>query len=94
MLTFSDVHRHEPDEWSSKGEIFTKTERLAELKRLVEGNRFLIAEHWHYRGSRCPDRLIIEDYDDFIDYLESNAIAGDIIDIFDLLTFSPVLSLT
>ncbi len=41
-------------------------------------------EHWHYRGSRAPDRIVIAEYVDLIDYLKENAIAEDAIHIFDI----------
>lgn len=84
MLTFKCAVRHEPDEWSDEGECFTEPSRLSELGALIDQGRLLVAEHWHYRGARCPTRLVVEDYDDFIDYLKSHAIAGDIVDVFDL----------
>ena len=84
MLTFSDIHRHEPDDWHSDGPFLTDKSALEKLQSLVQQGSTLIAEHWHYRGSRAPDRFIVEDYDDFLDYLKENAIAGDIVDVFDL----------
>ena len=84
MLTFSGIHRYEPDDWSGHGDKFTDPERLRRIKVLLAEGRLLIVEHWHYRGSRAPDRIVIEDYDDLLEYLEKNAIAGDIVDIFDM----------
>lgn len=84
MLTFKCYSKHEPDDWSTDGERFTDPARLSELERFIEEGRLLVAEHWHYRGSRSPTRLIVEDYDDFIDYLQGNAVAGDIVEVFDL----------
>ncbi len=84
MRKFSGVHRYEPDEWSNDGPIFPTEEDLETLDNLVSKGNFIVVEHWHYRGARCPDRMVIEDVGDFVDYLEGNAIAGDIISIYDL----------
>jgi len=84
MHKFSGVHRYEPDDWSKVGEFFPTKEKLEKLEQLVIKGNFIVAEHWHYRGARCPDRMVIEDTDDFVEYLESKAIAGDIISIYDL----------
>lgn len=84
MLKFSNIHRYEPDNWGKNGDIFSTDENLNIVKEKIESGAFVIVEHWHYRGARCPDRFVIEDFEDFVDYLNENAIAGDIIDIFDL----------
>lgn len=84
MLTFSDIFRYEPDGWGAEGRMFTAPQNLEELARLLDRGCFLVAVHWHYRGARCPDRLVVEDYEAFIEYLEKNAIAGDIVEVFDL----------
>ena len=84
MLKFSKTHRFEPDNWGKSGDIFSTDKNLEILKGKVETGSFLVVEHWHYRGSRCPDRFVIEDFENFVDYLKENAIAGDIIEVFDL----------
>ena len=83
-LKFSGVHRYEPDNWSGDGEIFTSRSKMDRLQAYLEQGKVLVAEHWHYRGARAPNRLLIEEVDDFIEYLEKEAIAGDIIEVFDL----------
>lgn len=84
MYQFSGIHRYEPDGWDKKGPIFTSEENLKVLEKMLSDGRFLVAEHWHYRGARAPDRIVVEDCDDFMDYLKGNAIAGDIVEIYDL----------
>lgn len=85
MIKFSNVHRFEPDNWRKcEKEVFSSEENLLLIEKSLDDGKFLIAEHWHYRGASCPDRLVIEDYDEFLNYLKDNAIAGDIVDIFDL----------
>jgi len=84
MLKFSDIHRTESDDWHSDGPFLTDAETLEKLRVLIDKGATLIAEHWHYRGSRAPDRLVVDDVDNFLEYLQENAIAGDIVDVFDL----------
>ena len=84
MLTFSDINKYEPDEWHSEGPFLTSPETLKELESLLEQGRTLIAKHWHYRGAREPNRVVVQYIDDFLEYLKQNAIAGDIIDVFDI----------
>jgi hypothetical protein len=84
MLRFSNIHRAESDDWHSEGPFLTSPETLEKLESLIDQGRTLIAEHWHYRGSRAPDRQVIEHVEDFLDYLKDNAIAGDIVDVFDI----------
>ena len=84
MLTFSDVHRTESDDWHSDGPFLTDSGTLDRLEAMIDKGATLIAEHWHYRGSRAPDRLIVDNLDDFLKYLKNNAIAGDIVDVFDI----------
>lgn len=84
MLTFRHISKNKPDNWSKNGDIFTTEENLNKLKEKTGKFCFLIAEHWHFGGARAPTRFIIEDYDDFIAYLKENALAGDIIDIYDM----------
>ena len=84
MLKFSNIHRFEPDNWVKNGDIFSTEKNLNVLKDTIENGAFLIVEHWHYRGASAPGRFVLEDFEDFVDYLKENAIAGDIIDVFDL----------
>lgn len=84
MLSFSDINRAESDDWQSDGPFISDTETLEKLRLLIENGHTLVAEHWHYRGARSPDRFFVEDHEGFIDYLKENAIAGDIVDVFDI----------
>jgi len=84
MYKFSGIHRYEGDEWSKEGSMFPTKEKLAVLQKLLLKGKFIVVEHWHYRGASCPDRMVIQDVDDFTEYLEKHAIAGDIIRVYDL----------
>ena len=34
-------------------------------------------EHWFYRGARAPSRLIFDDYEELVTYINTNSNAGD-----------------
>jgi hypothetical protein len=65
------------DEWVSKGRKILSAENLERIRRTLEDEGPIIVEHWFYRGSRSPDRLIFDDLDDFIGYVQSHARSGD-----------------
>jgi hypothetical protein len=69
------MYRSEEDEWL-KGISILSVEVLEQIKDELEYSP-IIVEHWHYRGSRAPSRIIIDDYDDFVEYITNNAVAGD-----------------
>ena len=68
---------YEQDEWSSAGPSILDPERLAKIARVLADEGPVILEHWFYRGSRAPSRLVFDDYDDFIAYLKTEARPGD-----------------
>ena len=66
--------------WTLEGPNVLDSANLEIIKETFEKHGSIIIEHWHFYGSRAPDRLILDDYEEFIEYLTENAIAGDIID--------------
>jgi len=83
-LTFREWDRYEPDGWSSHGAAITETSELNKVRVALAEFRTLVIKHWHYRGSRSPDFVVVEDIDAFLDYLRENANAGDAIDVYDI----------
>lgn len=73
---FSDA-----DEWTNDGAKITAPEHLATIRRTLEHDGPVIVQHWFYRGSSAPDRIVFDAYDDFTEYLNTHAFAGDIIDV-------------
>ncbi len=67
---------NENDDWSKAGANILSPDLLAKIRAALEQEP-LILEHWHYYGSRAPDRMIFEDYEDFLTYLKSHARPGD-----------------
>jgi hypothetical protein len=85
MIKFSNIYRFEPDNWKkNESGIISSDEKLRQIEKELENGKFLVAEHWHYRGASCPTRFVVEDFDEFVEYLKEKAIAGDIVDLFDL----------
>jgi len=68
------------DEWiKSDYNISLPPQRSAVEEELQRGP--VIIEHWFYYGSRPPDRVIVENMDDFDAYLAANAKPGDVVHV-------------
>jgi hypothetical protein len=83
-ITFKTVWRSEDHDWSSDGEKISDESKLAIIKRVLDETGPILVEHWFYCGGRSPDKLVFDDYDSFIEYLQQHAKAGDAIHIWDL----------
>src|SRR5215207_3012888 len=68
--------RVEADEWSPDGRKILSEENLATIRKTLEDEGPIILEHWHYYGSRSPDRIIFDDLDDFMEYVRGAAGIG------------------
>jgi hypothetical protein len=73
---FSDA-----DGWSVDGAKISAPENLEAIRTILGEKGPIIVEHWFYRGSSAPDRLIFDDFDDFKEYLDKRPSAGDAIDV-------------
>jgi hypothetical protein len=71
------------ENWSHEGRNILTPDRLAAIRHALEESGPVIVEHWFYYGSRSPDRLVFDDYDEFTKYLASNATPGDALHIWD-----------
>ena len=69
--------RYEPDEWTPDGQKILSDENLEIIRKTLEDEGPIIVEHRFYRESRSPDRLVFEDLDDFVEYVNSKARPGD-----------------
>lgn len=70
--------------WTLEGPNILHPKNLRIIEDTLENHGSIICEHWHFYGSRAPDRFIVDDYDEFVEYLNRNAIAGDIIDAWSM----------
>ena len=78
--------RADEDEWFSEGRKILSDENLERISRTLEDEGPIIVEHWFYRGSKSPDRLIFDDLDDFIGYVQSHARSGDAFHVWSFAT--------
>ena len=69
--------RIETDEWTSDGGKILSPENLASIRETLENEGPIIVEHWFYYGSRAPDRFIFDDFDDFVEYVQTKSRIGD-----------------
>ena len=70
-------------DWSLEGRNILTPDRLAAIRHVLENVGPVIVEHWFYYGSCSPDRLVFEDYQEFMEYLRSNAKPGDALHVWD-----------
>jgi hypothetical protein len=64
------------DEWTKAGVSILATESLEKIRRVLD-EQPIIVEHRFFRSSSSPSRLIFDEYEDFFDYVKSQARAGD-----------------
>jgi hypothetical protein len=64
-------------EWSSERHNILSPDRLSAIREVLENSGPIIVEHWFYYGSCSPDRIVFDDYDKFLDYLNAKARPGD-----------------
>ncbi len=83
-ITFKTLYKNEDDDWIPSGAKITSAENLTKIKRILEDVGSVVVEHWFYRLSRAPERIVFNSYDEFLDYLDGHAHAGDIIDAWSL----------
>src|SRR5690349_16548069 len=73
------------DHWYDNGEKINSQENLKKVKDCLE-NSSIIVQHWHYRGASSPDRLLIESFDQYVEYLSKNVNPGDILEIWSFVS--------
>lgn len=71
----------EDDEWTLEDTKITEPKNLQAIRKTLNDEGPIIVEHWFYRGSSAPDRLIFDDFDLFVQYLNTMASAGDAIHV-------------
>jgi hypothetical protein len=84
LFTFKKGWIVPSDEWVKDRPAISEEKTLNAVKQAFEAGRILVVEHWFYRGSRSPDRLVFDDFEMFEDYLKEKAFAGDSIHVFDI----------
>lgn len=72
--------RYEPDNWTHEGAKILSEECVAKIKKVLERGP-IIVQHWFYRGASCPRVYGFDDFEEFQEHLEENAVPGDAFDI-------------
>ena len=72
--------RSEKDEWGTEAPNIMSPERLSVIRQVLEESP-IIVEHWLFHGGCSPDRLIFEEYDDFVGHLQTKTRPGDAIHV-------------
>jgi hypothetical protein len=69
--------RYDGDGWGD-GPSILAADTLAALRSALEETP-VIVEHWFYRGSRAPDRLVFDGADELEAYLREQTSPGDLV---------------
>jgi len=75
--------RVEEDDWRSDGRNIVSPENLAAIREVLHRG-CVIVEHWLYRGTSAPTRKVFDDFDEFIEYLQTHTHGGDAIDVWSM----------
>ena len=71
------------DEWSADDVKITAPETLEIIRKTLDTDGPVIVEHWFYRGACAPDRMVFDDFEEFVGYLNTHANAGDAIHVWN-----------
>lgn len=72
--------RYEPDEWTTDGAMILSEGSIAKIKSVFSKGP-IIVQHWFYRGASCPRVFGFDDFEEFEEHLNENAVPGDAFDI-------------
>lgn len=65
------------NEWSTEGHNILSPDRLSTVRDVLENSGPIIIEHWFNYGSCAPNRIVFDDYEKFLSYVNANARPGD-----------------
>jgi hypothetical protein len=69
--------RAESDGWTPNGRQILSDENLNVIRKTLDDEGPIILEHWFYRGSRSPERFVFDEFDRFLEYVQTSSAAGD-----------------
>lgn len=72
--------RYEPDNWTPEGKKILSSESIERIRATL-ANGPIIVRHWFYRGACSPKLVCFDDFDEFSEYLNDNAVPGDAFDV-------------
>lgn len=61
--------RSEQHQWSPSGSKITFSENLEAIRDAIENRDGIMVKHWFSCGASAPDRMVFDDFDDFVDYI-------------------------
>jgi hypothetical protein len=68
---------NEDDDWQENGPSILRQELLDRAWLVLRHEGPLILQHLFYRDDRATELIVIDEYDDFLGYLEASAGPGD-----------------
>jgi DNA-directed RNA polymerase subunit N (RpoN/RPB10) len=72
--------RFEPDDWTEDGKKILSDESVERIKKFLSRGP-IIVQHWYYRGASCSRVFGFDDFEEFEEHLDKNAVPGDAFDI-------------
>jgi hypothetical protein len=63
-------------EWVTNQPNIMSEESLAKVRAALDKG-YIVVEHMHFYGGRSLDKMFIEDFEDFMDYVRAKAKPGD-----------------
>ncbi|MDZ4867373.1 MAG: hypothetical protein SGI91_08645 [Alphaproteobacteria bacterium] len=64
------------NDWADRSQNFLSPDRIAKIKAALAAQP-IILEHRFYYGSRAPDRLVFDDFDEVQEYIATKVSPGD-----------------
>jgi hypothetical protein len=71
----------DPNKWLATGPNILSPANLDAIRTVLDDVGPIVVEHWFYYGSRSPDRVVFDDYEDFLEYLTHKTKPGDAIHV-------------
>ena len=83
MVMPPTTHTDDGNGWSAEGRNILGEDRMSAIRKVLEDKGPVIVEHWFYYGSRAPERIVFDDYEQFVEYLNTKARPGDAFHVWD-----------
>ncbi|HEX6188125.1 MAG TPA: hypothetical protein VFZ40_08585 [Pyrinomonadaceae bacterium] len=71
------TNRSASDQWTSNGRQILSDDNLRIIRETLDNEGPIILEHCFYYGSRSPERIVFDDFDIFVEYVQTKSNAGD-----------------
>ena len=74
------TQRH--DDWVLDGRKIDATKNLEAVRQCLERGP-VIVEHWLFYGASAPARVVFDDFENYVEYINTQARPGDAIYVWD-----------